>query len=65
MKACPDADADKDGKLTVKEAKAYNAAHPDLRRNRQADGKDQADGEGEAPVSAQVLALYEAREFEG
>lgn len=59
MQRFPDADADKDGKLTIEEAKAYLAAHPELRRNRQ------ADGEGEATVSAQVLELYEAREFEG
>ena len=48
LRRFPDADADKDGKLTIEEAKAYNAAHPDLRRNRQADGKGKADGEGEA-----------------
>jgi acetyl esterase/lipase len=65
MQRFPDADANKDGKLTIEEAKAYNAAHPDLRRNRQADGKGEADGkgkadgEGEATVSAQVLARVE------
>jgi len=59
MQRFPDADANKDGKLTIEEAKAYNAAHPDLRRNRQADGKGKADGEGEATVSAQVLARVE------
>ena len=68
-KACcsrfPDADANKDGKLTVEEAKAYNAAHPELRRKRQADAKGKADEADEATVSAQVLALYEAREFKG
>lgn len=59
LRRYPDADANKDGKLTVAEAKAHLAAHPELRRNRQ------ADGEGEATVSAQVLELYEAREFKG
>ena len=65
LRRFPAADANKDGKLTVEEAKAYTAAHPDMRRNRQADAKGEADGEGEATVSAQVLALYEGREFKG
>ena len=65
LRRFPDADANKDGKLTVEEAKAYNAAHPELRRNRQADGKGKADGEGEATVSAQVLALYEGPRVQG
>ena len=55
----PDADADKDGKLTREEAKAYSAAHPELRQKRQ------ADGEGEETASAAALELYEAREFKG
>ncbi len=59
----PDADTNKDGTLTVQEAKAYNAAHPELRRERQANSKAKADEGGEGAVSAQVLSLYEAREF--
>jgi predicted peptidase len=65
LRRFPDADANKDGKLTVEEAKAYNAAHPELRQKRQADGKGKADEADEGTVSAQVLALYEAREFKG
>ena len=59
MQRFPDADADKDGKLTVEEAKAHLAANPELRQKRQ------ADGEGEGTVGAAVLELYEAREFKG
>ena len=65
LRRFPDADANKDGKLTIEEAKAYNAAHPELRQKRQADGKGKADGEGEETASAAVLELYEAREFKG
>lgn len=50
MQRFPDADANKDGKLSEDEAKAYLAAHPELRRNRQADGKGKTDGKGEAAV---------------
>ncbi len=59
MQRFPGADANKDGKLTVEEAKAHLAANPELRQKRQ------ADGEGEGTVGAAVLKLYEAREFEG
>jgi predicted peptidase len=65
LRRFPDADANKDGKLTIEEAKAYNAAHPELRQKRQADGKGKADETDEATASPQVLALYEAREFKG
>lgn len=37
LKAHPDADANKDGKLTIEEAKAYLAANPELQKKRQAD----------------------------
>ena len=63
FKTYPDADANKDGKLTIKEAKAYQAAHPELQRNRQADGKGSA--RETKLVDAAVLELYEAREFKG
>jgi predicted peptidase len=63
LRRFPGADTDKDGKLTIQEAQAYLAAHPE--QNPKADGKRKAGGEGEATVSAEVLALYEAREFKG
>jgi predicted peptidase len=63
LRRFPDADANKDGKLTIDEAKAYNAAHPELRQKRQADGEGMATGA--KLVDAKVLHLYEAREFEG
>jgi predicted peptidase len=59
LRRFPAADANKDGKLTVEEAKAHLAANPELRQKRQ------ADGEGEGTVDAAVLELYEAREFKG
>jgi len=59
LRRFPGADANKDGKLTVEEAKAHLAANPELRQKRQ------ADGEGEGTVGAAVLELYEAREFKG
>ena len=65
LRRFPGADANKDGKLSEDEAKAYLAAHPELRRNRQSDAKGKADGEGEATVGVAVLELYEAREFKG
>jgi len=65
LKRYPKADANGDGVLTQAEAKTHLAAHPELRQKRQADGKGEADGEGDETVSAQVLALYEAREFKG
>jgi len=65
LRRFPEADLNKDGKLTIEEAKAYSAAHPELRRNRQADAKGKAGEADEGTVSAQVLALYEAREFKG
>jgi predicted peptidase len=65
LKAYPEADANTDGTLTIEEAKAHLAAHPEVRQKRQGGAKGNADGEGEATVSAQVLALYEAREFKG
>jgi predicted peptidase len=57
LRRYPGADANKDGKLTIEEAKAHRAANPDLRQKRTADD--------ETNVSAEVLALFEAREFEG
>lgn len=59
----PDADSNKDGKLTVAEAKAYIDANPATqkaksRKMRNADGANDGD-------SAEVLALFEAREFKG
>jgi predicted peptidase len=65
MQRFPVADANKDGKLSEDEAKAYLAAHPELRQKRQADAKGKADGEGEGTVSDEMLALFEAREFKG
>jgi acetyl esterase/lipase len=59
MQRFPVADANKDGKLSEDEAKAYLAAHPELRQKRQADAKGKADGEGEGTVGAQVLASVE------
>lgn len=64
LRRFPEADANKDGKLTLEEAKAYNVAHPELRQKRRAKGKSTANGV-EATVSAQVLELYEDREFMG
>lgn len=69
LKRYPNADADKDGKLTIEEAKAYKAAHPELRQKRQKrqsdkDGKAGEQG-GDEGVSETVLKLYEAREFKG
>ena len=43
LRRFPDADANKDGKLTIEEAKAYNATHPELRQKQRADGEDGAD----------------------
>ncbi len=57
LRRYPDADANKDGKLTIEEAKAHLAANPELKLKRR------SDGEGAAAVSAQVLELFEAREF--
>ncbi len=66
LKRYPDADADKDGKLTIEEAKAYNAAHPELRQKRQTDKDGKAGEQGcDEGVSEAVLKLYEAREFKG
>ncbi|MEX1027773.1 MAG: hypothetical protein WD049_07175 [Candidatus Paceibacterota bacterium] len=39
LRRFPAADANKDGKLTLDEAKTYKAAHPELRRNQQTDGE--------------------------
>jgi len=66
LKRYPDADADKDGKLTIQEAKAYRAAHPQLGRKQQADTDGKAiENDGDKDVSEAVLKLYEARMFEG
>lgn len=59
----PAADANKDGKLTVEEAKAHLAANPELRQKKRPDAKGKTGGESNATVSAQVLELFEAREF--
>jgi predicted peptidase len=66
LRRFPDADANKDGKLTIEEAKAYNAANPRLRQKRQADKNSKASEEdGDEGVSEAMLKLYEAREFKG
>lgn len=66
LKRYPDADANKDGKLTIEEAKAYRAAHPQLGRKQQADTDGKAiEEDGDKDVSEAVLKLYEARMFEG
>ncbi len=72
LKRFPDADANKDGKLTQEEAKAYIAANPQLKRKQQADPDDKASGEsqtmeedGDEEVSEAVVKLYEARDFNG
>ncbi len=63
LRRLPAADANNDGKLSREEAKVYNAAHPELRRNRSTDGKG---NEREAKlVDDAVLELYEPGEFEG
>ncbi len=66
LRRFPAADANKDGKLTLEEATAYRATHPQLGRKQQAD-KDGKAGEedGDEGVSEAMLKLYEAREFKG
>ncbi|MBI4976424.1 MAG: prolyl oligopeptidase family serine peptidase [Spirochaetes bacterium] len=69
----PDADADGDGILTMKEAEAYRST---MKTKGTKGGKDAAqtptnvpaatsDGEGNGTDDAAVLALFEAREFKG
>ena len=64
FKAHPNADANKDGKLTVEEAKAHmdaNSAATQKTKSRKIRKADEAN-EG---VSAEVLAVFEGRESEG
>jgi lysophospholipase L1-like esterase len=56
----PDADANKDGKLTMEEAQAYLAAHPELRRNRQADGDGEATLKGDPARWEETIREFEA-----
>ncbi len=60
LRRFPAADANKDGKLTVEEAKAYNAAHPDLRRNQQADGEGEATVKGGPARWEETIKQFEA-----
>ncbi len=59
LKAYPDADTDKDGKLSREEAKAHLAANPESKQKRKADGK------AKETVGAQSPEQFEAREFKG
>lgn len=58
----PAADANKDGKLTVEEAKAYLAANRGLRQKGKADPKAKPDNEGTAPPADGNLPAPDLRD---
>jgi acetyl esterase/lipase len=62
LKAYPKADANKDGKLTVEEAKAYLAANPGLRQKGKADAPAKTDGKGAAPTTDSALPAPDLRD---
>ena len=61
LKAYPKADANKDGKLTIEEAKAYLAANPELRQKGKDGAPAKTDGKDAAPTTDSALPAPDLR----